>query len=68
MLNQGVAGYSAAPRQNGITLWHCSQCQAFITVRSAYVLNEAFCPACVEMPLEFCGSLSCIPELQFGEA
>jgi hypothetical protein len=37
------------------TLWHCTLCDALISIQSSYALVEAFCPACVEAPLEFCG-------------
>jgi len=39
------------------TLWHCALCNAFISIQSSHALEEAFCPACVGAPLEFCGTL-----------
>jgi len=50
------------------TLWHCGQCNAFITIRSVQLLEEAPCPVCEEGGLEFCGRLSSMPCIQFGDA
>jgi hypothetical protein len=68
MLNLEVTNIDAATRRPIATLWHCGHCQAFISIHSAHALSEAFCPVCVEMPLEFCGSFNNIPEFQFAEA
>lgn len=68
MLNLDIANqYSGLP-QLGTTLWHCQRCDAFISIHSARAFDEAFCPACAAVPLEFCGRLNGIPGIQFGDA
>jgi len=59
---------SAAPPIPFATLWYCKVCDAVISIRSGYVVEEAFCPACIEMPLEFCGNFNRIPGLPMGDA
>jgi uncharacterized paraquat-inducible protein A len=59
--------YTIVP-QIGTTLWHCNRCDAFISIRSAEITNEAYCPVCCEVVLEFCGRLSNMPCIQFGDA
>jgi len=54
--------------QLGTTLWHCDRCNAFISIHSAQLLDQAFCPACGEVLLEFCGRLSCMPGIPFADA
>lgn len=68
MLNVAVTGGPVALREDTATLWHCSQCQTFIAIRSVYVPDEAFCPICLEVPLDFFSSFTNITGLQFGEA
>jgi hypothetical protein len=68
MLNPHVTKRCAAIPQLGTTLWHCNRCMAFIWIRSAKALDEPLCPTCYEAPLEFCGTLSSVPEIQFEDA
>jgi hypothetical protein len=50
------------------TLWHCTRCNAVISIHSSHAVAEAFCPACLQVPLEFCGTFGGIPGLQVGNA
>jgi uncharacterized paraquat-inducible protein A len=59
--------YTTLP-QLGTTLWHCDRCNAFISIHSAKLLDQAFCPACGEVLLDFCGRLSSMPGIQFADA
>jgi len=59
--------YTAMP-QFGTTLWHCSRCDAFISIRSAQITGEAMCPVCGVVVLEFCGRLDNMLWIQFGDA
>jgi uncharacterized paraquat-inducible protein A len=68
MLNLDIANRYTVLPQMSTTLWHCNRCDAFISIHSAQLLADAFCPACGEVLLEFCGSLSSIPGIQFGDA
>lgn len=68
MSNVGIAGGRTTVPQLCTTLWYCDHCNALVSIQSAQVLDEAFCPACVEVPLEFCGRFSGIPGLQVGNA
>lgn len=60
-------GYTALSPLDS-TLWYCAQCNALISIQSSYAVAEVFCPACVQVPLEFCGTFSGIPVLQMGNA
>ena len=68
MLTSDITNRSNTLPRLSTTLWHCGRCDAFISIKSAQVLNEAFCPACGDVLLEFCGSLSGIPGVEFGDA
>lgn len=68
MSNVDIAGRCTPLPQVDSTLWYCHHCCAIVSIQSTQAVNEAFCPACVEGPLEFCGSFSSIPGLQFGNA
>ena len=50
------------------TLWHCTRCNALISIHSSHAVAEAFCPACLQVPLELCGTFGGIPGLQVGDA
>jgi hypothetical protein len=50
------------------TLWHCSWCSAFISIRAAQPIDDALCPACGKPVLEFCGRINNIPWIEFGDA
>jgi hypothetical protein len=68
MLNLDITTHYASLPQFDTTLWHCGQCDAFISIRSAKLLEGVFCPVCVQVALEFCGRLSSMPCIQFGDA
>jgi hypothetical protein len=68
MLDLDTTSRNAILPQMSTTLWHCNRCDAFISIHTAQLLDEAFCPACGKVLLEFCGSLSSLPGIQFGEA
>jgi uncharacterized paraquat-inducible protein A len=68
MLNLDITNRYTTLPQLATTLWHCDRCNAFISIRSAQVLDEAFCPACGDVALQFCGSISGVPGIQFGDA
>jgi len=50
------------------SMWFCKRCNALISTQSHYKVAEAYCPACIQMPLEFCGTFNGIPALQSGNA
>lgn len=52
----------------GTTLWHCNRCDAFISIRSDQLKDAAMCPVCSVVVLDFCGRLTAMPWIQFGEA
>ncbi len=68
MLNLDVSSRPAPRPESNITLWHCDQCDAFVSIHSAHALDEAFCPACGDRTLEYCGRLSCMPGIEYGNA
>lgn len=59
--------YTTLP-QLAATLWHCESCNAFISIHSDQSLDQAFCPACGDVLLEFCGSINRIPGIQIADA
>jgi len=50
------------------TLWLCKRCNALISIQSHYSGAEAYCPACFQMPLEFCGTFNGISAIRIGNA
>jgi len=68
MLKPEIGSQYSAPPQLRTTLWHCGRCDAFISIRSTQLMEEAPCPVCGEVVLEFCGRLSNIPWIQFADA
>jgi DNA-directed RNA polymerase subunit RPC12/RpoP len=68
MLTLDVTTHHNTMPQIGTTLWHCSRCAAFISIRSAQLMDEAMCPVCGLGVLDFCGQLSNMPCIQFGDA
>jgi hypothetical protein len=63
-----AGGCPSALPQMWATLWYCNHCNAMISIQSAQTVDEAFCPACLEAPLEFCGRFSGFPGLQVCDA
>jgi len=59
---------STLPPLPSTTVWYCRRCEALVSIRSLYALEEAFCPACGRVPLEYLEAVSRIPDLQIGEA
>ena len=57
MSDLDVTSRCTTPPQPLATLWHCSRCNALVSIQSAHVVSEAFCPACVDAPLEFLRTL-----------
>lgn len=68
MPNVEITTRRAVSPPSTATIWHCRECDAFVSIRSAQVLDEAFCPACVDVALEFCGKPGTVPELRFADA
>ena len=68
MLNLDITNRRNVVPQFGTTLWHCSRCDAFISIHSDQLPDEPFCPACCEAGLDFCGKFSSMPWIQFGDA
>jgi len=52
----------------GATLWHCDICDTFVSIRSTKPVQEVLCPVCGDLNLEFRGSFSKLPGVQFGNA
>ncbi len=68
MLDPGTITERSRIPQITASLWHCSQCNAFVSIRALKVVEEPFCPACAEVALDFCGTMCGIPGLSFGES
>jgi uncharacterized paraquat-inducible protein A len=61
----GIHSYTQLP---GTTVWFCRRCELLVSIRSADALEEAFCPACRRVPLEYFGAVTSTPDLQIGDA
>jgi len=68
MPNVSSSCIGALPPLPGTTVWYCQQCAALVSIRSLVPLEEAFCPACGRVPLDYFGAVSGIPDLQINEA
>jgi uncharacterized paraquat-inducible protein A len=68
MLDLNITNRYTTLPQLPTTLWHCDQCDAFISIHSVQVLDQACCPACSDVLLEFCGTIGSIPGIQFADA
>jgi len=70
MLGGQMSGRLASTPQEQIctTLWHCNQCNAVVSIITSQVVDEAFCPACGDASLEFCGTIAGIAWAQVGNA
>jgi uncharacterized paraquat-inducible protein A len=70
MLNMRIMNrQTTAPHmQMDATLWRCGQCNSFISIHSAQFVDQALCPTCGNVPLEFCGSFGSILGIQFADA
>ena len=68
MLTLEITNCCTTPPQVCNTLWHCSRCDAFVSIHSVRPPDGIHCPACGEVLLDFCGRLSSIPGIQFGDA
>lgn len=70
MLNMGNMSQRTTSRHTDMdaTLWRCDQCNSFISIHSAQVVDEAFCPSCRDVPLEFCGAFGSVLGIQFADA
>jgi len=68
MLSLEITNCCTTPPQVCTTLWHCSRCDAFVSIHAVRLPDGIHCPACGEVLLDFCGRLSSIPGIQFGDA
>ena len=68
MRNLEITDAHSASPQLKTTLWHCSLCNAVVSIYSAHMLLEAFCPACGAAMIEFPREFNSIPGIQFGDA
>ena len=68
MMRSEISDSSAmVPHLHG-TLWRCDHCNLFVSIHSAEIVQQAFCPACGAVPLEFCGTVTNMLGLQFADA
>jgi hypothetical protein len=64
-----IVGNSEYPRSRPemtSTLWHCQRCDSFVSIHSAKVIHETFCPMCFDTELEFCGTFESLLESLVG--
>jgi hypothetical protein len=64
-----IVGTSEYPRNRPemtSTLWHCQRCDSFVSIHSAKVIHETFCPMCLDTELEFCGTFESLLESLVG--
>lgn len=68
MYIMGTADYPLPGPDFKGTLWHCEQCDSFVSIHCATMLREALCPSCAEVALEFCGTFDSILGKGFADA
>jgi hypothetical protein len=68
MLNLESRDYWPKRPDLNCTVWHCYRCGSFVSVHSNKVVNEALCPLCFDIELEFCGSFASIIGQPFADA
>lgn len=59
---------TANQMQMDATLWRCNQCNSFVSIHSALKVDDAFCPACADASMEFCGTFASVLGIQFADA
>jgi uncharacterized paraquat-inducible protein A len=64
----GAQEYPANRPQLRGTLWHCTQCDSFVTIHCANRVETALCPICVDSELEQCGTPGTIRTPDFADA
>jgi uncharacterized paraquat-inducible protein A len=50
------------------TLWHCSKCDAFISIHCLRLPQDPLCPTCFNTELDFCGGFDSFLGRQFADA
>jgi uncharacterized paraquat-inducible protein A len=68
MYIMGTTDYPVMRPEVKGTLWHCEKCESLVSIHCAKVFQEAFCPTCGDVPLEFCGTFDSILGRRFADA
>jgi hypothetical protein len=69
MLDLGVTISCSSVSPLHASLWRCETCNSFVSIHSAKMIEQAFCPVCKDSPLELCcGSFQSILGLPFANA
>lgn len=50
------------------TLWHCTRCDAFVSIHCVRLPRDPLCPTCFNAELEFCGGFESLLARQFADA
>jgi len=50
------------------TLWRCENCNPFIAIHAAMMVDEALCPVCVSVLLKYIGSCDGVFLYLFADA
>ena len=68
MYIMGTTDYRVQKPEVRGTLWHCEKCDSFVSIHCVQALQglQAFCPTCLDVPLEFCGTFDSILGRQFN--
>jgi rubrerythrin len=69
MLNTEITYRTTAPHmQMPGTMWRCERCNLLVSIHCERIVQQAFCPVCGDMPLEFCGTVANVLGPQFADA
>jgi len=68
MLDVEVANQHPMVSPLHASLWRCESCNSFIAIHSPQTVEQALCPACTEVSLEFCGSFDSILGIRVADA
>jgi hypothetical protein len=67
MLNMAPGG-DAVVQPFLATLWRCQNCSSLVSIYSPNLVDEAFCPICLGMPMELCANMDSFANLQVASA
>jgi rubrerythrin len=70
MLHMGIKSRrtNAQQMQMDATLWRCNHCNSLVSIHSSLKVDYAFCPACGDTSMEFCGAFASLLGIQFADA
>jgi hypothetical protein len=60
MYIMGTLNYPVIYPEFSGTLWHCDNCDSFVSIHRAKPVKEPLCPTCAKGLLDFCGAFDSV--------